>query len=135
MEENANPLANDPRIKQVVDHGIQLLEAFEKNDPCQTVLLSPAFIIGCSCFEEHQRDAIRKIVKKIRNYTMLRNADPALRVLEEVWRRMDGQGETGKQGGIEFVLRNRKGERDGGRESSWDWEKIAREMEVDFLAA
>lgn len=134
-EGNANSLANDPRIKQVVDHGIQLLEAFEKNDPCQTVLLSPAFIIGCSSFEEHQRDAIRKVVKKIRNYTTLRNADPALRVLEEVWRRMDGQGETGKQGGIEFVLRNRKGERDGGRESSWDWEKIAREMGIDFLAA
>ena len=134
-EENINPLANDPRIKQVVDHGIQLLEAFKKNDPCQTVLLSPAFIIGCSSFEEHQRDAVRKVIKKIRNYTTLRNADSALRVLEEVWRRMDGQGETGKQGGIEFVLRNRKGQMDGGIESSWDWEKIAREMEVDFLAA
>lgn len=126
-------LAYDPRIKHAVDQGIGHMQKFRAEDPCQAMMLSPAFMIGCAAFEEGQRAAIRRIVRRVKNYTTLRNADPAMMVMEEVWRRMDGKGDQmwkGERG----VLRNSKGERDGGRESSWDWQVVARDLEVDFLA-
>lgn len=126
-------LAFDPRIKHAVDQGIGYMQKFKADDPCQTMILSPAFLIGCAAFEEGQRAAIRRIVRRVKNYTTLKNADPAMRVMEEVWKRMDGKGDQmwrGESG----VLKNSKGQRDGGRESSWDWQIVARDLGVDFLA-
>lgn len=101
----------DPKITQAVDDGLLLLGMFEPSDPNQTILLAPAFSIGCAAFHDEQRVQIRKSIKTIREYTSLKNADRALEVLEEVWRFMDEKDER-----------------------SWDWQSIAHEMGLDFLA-
>lgn len=121
------------RIRSAVNQAIGYMQQFKGEDPCQTMLLSPAFTIGCAAFEEGQRAAIRRIVMRVKSYTTLKNADPTMHVLEEVWKRMDGRGDQ-KWKGEEGILRNSRGLRDGGRESSWDWEKIAGDLHVDFLA-
>ncbi|KAI9746002.1 MAG: hypothetical protein M1818_000683 [Claussenomyces sp. TS43310] len=101
----------DGKITQAVNDGLALLDMFPTNDPSQTLLLPPTFIIGCAAFREEQRDPIRRSIATIRAYHNLKNADRALEVLEEVWRFMN--------------------ERD---ERSWDWQSIAHNMGMDFLA-
>ncbi|KAM0155342.1 hypothetical protein ACHAQE_006792 [Botrytis cinerea] len=101
----------DPRITKAVDDGIALLEQVPPHDPAQTLVLAPAFIIGCAAFEERQREPIRKAISIVKAYMAFRNSDAALKVLEEVWRLMDAQDER-----------------------SWDWQSLAHEMGMDFLA-
>lgn len=101
----------DARIIQAVDDGIALLAQVPPRDPAQTLVLAPAFIIGCAAFEERQREPIRKAIGVVKAYMEYRNSDAALRVLEEVWRLMDAH--------------------DVG---SWDWQSIAYGMGMDFLA-
>jgi len=101
----------DPKITQAVADGLKLLELVPARDPNQTILLAPSFIIGCAAFEVEQRTAIRKSIETIKDYTHLKNADRALEVLEEVWRFMDAKDER-----------------------SWDWQTIAHNMHMDFLA-
>ncbi|TVY82266.1 Transcriptional regulatory protein moc3 [Lachnellula suecica] len=101
----------DPRITQAVDDGLTLLASFSPRDPSQTLILAPAFVIGCAAFEKEQRDPIRKAISTVRAYTEYKNSDTALKVLEEVWRLMDAKDER-----------------------SWDWQSIAHGMGMDFLA-
>lgn len=101
----------DPRITQAVDDGIALLAQVPPRDPAQTLVLAPAFIIGCAAFEERQREPIRKAIGVVKAYMQYRNSDAALRVLEEIWKLMDAQDER-----------------------SWDWQLLARELNLDFLA-
>ncbi len=101
----------DPKITSAVDDAISLLKLFHDDDKCQTTLLSPAFLIGCAAFEPEQRDEISHAVRRVKAYNGLRNADIALEVLENVWRRMDRRDVR-----------------------SWDWQAIAHEMGKDFLA-
>ena len=103
----------DPKnlIKKAVDDGLEILFRFGPRDPSQTLILAPAFVIGCAAFEEYQREPIRKAIGVVKNYTEYNNTDTALAVLEEVWRLMD--------------------EKD---EQSWDWQAIAHRMGMDFLA-
>jgi len=101
----------DPKITQAVADGLKLLELVPARDPNQTILLAPSFIIGCAAFEPEQRATIRKAIETIKSYTHLKNADRALEVLEEVWRFMDAKDER-----------------------SWDWQTIAHNMHMDFLA-
>lgn len=103
--------APDTKITAAVNGALELIQLIPANDPCQTVLLTPTFIIGCAAFEPEQRIPIRESIKRIRAYTTLRNADRALEVLEEVWRYMDKRDER-----------------------SWDWQGIASDMGMDFLA-
>jgi len=98
-------------LTDAVNNGISILSDFEPRDPLQTLLLAPAFVLGCAAFEKGQREQIRKAIAVVKAYTELRNSDTALQVLEEVWRRMDAHDE-----------------------SSWDWQTIAHEMGLDFLA-
>ncbi|KAH8819044.1 fungal-specific transcription factor domain-containing protein [Xylogone sp. PMI_703] len=100
----------DERIKEVVDDGLKLLKRFPADDPAQTLLLLPAFVIGCAAFEEKQREPIREAIHTVRNYTRLRNSDNALALLERVWELMDAKDER-----------------------SWDWQTIAHDMGMDFL--
>jgi len=103
----------DPKnkIKQAVDDGLELLSRFEARDPSQTLILAPAFVIGCAAFEEEQREPIRKAIAVVKSYMEYKNTDTALEVLEEVWRLMDVHDEQ-----------------------SWDWQTIAHRMGMDFLA-
>jgi hypothetical protein len=101
----------DSRIKKVVDDGINLLSSFSPRDPSQTLMLAPAFVIGCAAFEPEQREPIRKAIRTVKSYTEYNNTETALQVLEEVWRLMDAKDE-----------------------SSWDWQSIAHRMGMDFLA-
>jgi hypothetical protein len=98
-------------ITQAVDDGLKLLETFSPRDPSQTLILAPAFVIGCAAFEPRQREPIRKAITVVRQYTEYKNSDTALIVLEEVWRLMDLKDER-----------------------SWDWQSIAASMGMDFLA-
>jgi hypothetical protein len=99
------------KITTVVNDGIEVLKMFPPKDPIQTLLLAPTFIIGCAAFDPAQRQPIKDSIKKIKEYTHLKNADRAMEVLHEVWRYMDAQDER-----------------------SWDWQKVAHDMGMDFLA-
>ena len=108
---NATTWEPDLKITQAVNDAIVLIDLVPPNDPSQTLLLAPTFLIGCAAFEESQRVPIRKSIATIKAYTHLKNADRALEVLEEVWRFMDARDER-----------------------SWDWQAIAQGMGMDFLA-
>ena len=101
----------DPRIKEAVNGGITLLKLFGPRDPSQTLVLAPAFVIGCAAFEPEQRQPIRDAIAVVKSYMEYKNSDTALQVLEEVWRLMDAKDER-----------------------SWDWQAIAHDMGIDFLA-
>ncbi|TAQ91087.1 hypothetical protein B7494_g678 [Chlorociboria aeruginascens] len=101
----------DPRITQAVDNGLFMLSQVPPKDPTQTLVLAPAFVLGCAAFKKEQRQPIRKAIQIVKDYMEYKNSDTALKVLEEVWRLMD--------------------ERD---EKSWDWQSIAHGMGMDFLA-
>lgn len=101
----------DARITQAVNDGLTLLQAFTPRDPSQTLILAPAFVIGCAAFQPEQREPIRKAIGTVKAYMEYKNSDTALEVLEEVWRLMDARDER-----------------------SWDWQSIAHRMGMDFLA-
>lgn len=101
----------DPKITRAVNDGIALLKLFPREDPSQTLLLAPTFIIGCAAFEEHQREPIKQSIAIIKSYTHLKNADRALEVLEQMWIYLDEKNER-----------------------SWDWQTVAHSMGMDFLA-
>lgn len=101
----------DPRIKRAVEDGTTLLSQVPPHDPSQTIVLAPAFILGCAAFEPEQREPIRKAIGVVKEYMEYRNSDNALQVLEEVWRLMDQRDER-----------------------SWDWQAVANGMGLDFLA-
>ncbi|PQE28646.1 c6 transcription factor protein [Rutstroemia sp. NJR-2017a BBW] len=81
----------DPRITPAVNDGIKLLSRFGPRDPSQTLILAPAFVIGCACFEEEQREPVRKAIKTVKEYMGYKNTDTALKVLEEDERSWDWQ--------------------------------------------
>jgi hypothetical protein len=87
-----------------------LLAGFEPRDPRQTLILAPAFIIGCAAFEKDQREQIRKAIFIVKLYIEYKNTDAALQVLDEVWKLMDEKDEL-----------------------SWDWQRVAHRMGMDFL--
>lgn len=101
----------DSHITDAVNQGIEYLTSVDPRSKLQTVLLAPTFVIGCAAFEPKQRDKIRKVISVVKAYMGYRNTDTALKVLEEVWRLMDLKDER-----------------------SWDWQTIAHEMGMDFLA-
>jgi len=94
-----------------VDKGIAMLEKFTPQDRSQTLILAPAFLLGCAAFHESQRVPIRKAIATVKSYMELANSNSALLVLEEVWRLMDAKDPR-----------------------SWDWQTIAHDMGMDFLA-
>jgi hypothetical protein len=98
-------------VTSAVDLGIELLESFRPDEPAQTLLLAPAFVIGCAAFEERQRGPLRQAIHVVKSYKGFRNSDIALLLLEELWRLMDLKSEE-----------------------SWDWQRLASRKKLDFLA-
>jgi hypothetical protein len=99
-------------VVDAVDKALDLLAKVPPHNTHQAVLLLPTFIIGCAATKMEHREPIRKSVQTIRNYKAMGNADSAMLVLEEVWRAMDAQDPR-----------------------SWDWQRIAADMGLNFLPA
>ncbi|KAI1122764.1 fungal-specific transcription factor domain-containing protein [Nemania abortiva] len=107
------PPHHDARISLAVDESLAILDSFKPSDPVQTLLLVPCFVIGCASFVPAQQERIRAAVRTVRGYTGLRNCDRVAEVLEEVWRLMAR---------AEWAM-------------VWDWQGVARSMELDFACA
>jgi hypothetical protein len=105
------PPNHDRRITVAVDESLAILESFKPSDPSQTLLLIPCLVIGAACFEPTQRERIRSAIRSVRGYTGLRNCDRVIEVLEEVWRLMEV----------------------GDWVAVWDWQGVARRLNLDFL--
>jgi hypothetical protein len=95
------------KIISSVNDGLALLESFPRKNPVQTLLLVPAFVIGCGAFDPTQRGPIRSFIYKIEGCTRL-DTGVALEVLDQLWRYMDEKDER-----------------------SWDWESIAYRIRID----
>ncbi|KAF3393160.1 Transcriptional regulatory protein moc3 [Talaromyces pinophilus] len=104
------PSRPSDKISQVVDDALKYLDLLPQDAGAYSIMLMPLFLIGCSAFLPRQRDRIKKGFDAMKEYSSLRNIEPALRVVERVWEVMDTK-----------------------MEESWDWEKIIEEMQMDFL--
>lgn len=107
------PSQDDPRVATPINDALHILESFDPNDQCQTLLLIPCLLLGTSCFDPSLRSRIRAAVQTVRNYTGLRNADRVQEILSETWALM----EVGDWAAV------------------WDWQTIARRKGLDFLCA
>ncbi|KAI1957392.1 hypothetical protein LOZ58_005762 [Ophidiomyces ophidiicola] len=104
------PSRPNEKISQVVDDGLLFLDQLPLNAGAFSILLMPLFLLGCSAFEPHQRDRIKKGFNSLQTYSSLRNIKPAFCIVEKVWDIMDTNPDQ-----------------------SWDWEKIIDDMNMDFL--
>lgn len=106
------PSKPSEKISRVVNDGLDYLKQLPADSGAQSLMVMPLFLLGCSAFEAEQRECIREGFKSVQAYSNLRNINPAVKVVEKVWEKMDA--------GLE-------------EEDSWDWEKIINDMNMDFL--
>ena len=104
------PSRPSDKIAQVVDDGLAYLDQLPQDAGAYSIVLMPLFLLGCSAFVPEQRERIQKGFDTLKAYSNLRNIEPALQVVERVWEIMDTK-----------------------IEESWDWEKIIKDMNMDFL--
>jgi hypothetical protein len=104
------PSRRSDKIAQVVDDALAYLDMLPLDAGAYSVMLMPLFLLGCSAFETTQRERIKRGFDALQAYSNLRNIEPALKVVEKVWELMDDKPED-----------------------SWDWEKIIKTMNMDFL--
>ncbi|CAG8948406.1 unnamed protein product [Penicillium salamii] len=104
------PSRPSDKIAQVVNDGLDYLEQLPQDAGAYSIVLMPLFLLGCSAFLTEQRERIKRGFERLKSYSNLRNIEPALKVVSRVWEVMDTQ-----------------------IEESWDWEKIIRTMNMDFL--
>ncbi|KAL3462978.1 fungal-specific transcription factor domain-containing protein [Aspergillus heterothallicus] len=104
------PSRPSDKIAQVVDDGLEFLDLIPQDAGAFSIVLMPLFLLGCSAFLPRQRERIQKGFEALKAYSNLRNIEPAFKVVRRVWEVMDTK-----------------------TEESWDWEKIIKEMNMDFL--
>ncbi|RAH78184.1 hypothetical protein BO86DRAFT_382355 [Aspergillus japonicus CBS 114.51] len=104
------PSRPSEKIAQVVDDGLAYLDQIPQDAGALCIVLMPLFLLGCSAFLPRQRERIKKGFESLKAYSNLRNIEPAFKVVERVWEVMDNNSEE-----------------------SWDWEKIIKDMKMDFL--
>lgn len=104
------PSRPSEKIARVVDDGLAFLDQLPRDAGAYSIVLMPLFLLGCSAFVPEQRERIQKGFESLKAYSNLRNIQPALTVVEKVWEVMDTD-----------------------MEDSWDWEKIIKSMNMDFL--
>jgi hypothetical protein len=104
------PSRPSEKISEVVNEALRYLDHLPLNAGAYSIMLMPVFLLGCSAFEQAQRDRILKGFNDLLRYSNLRNIEPSLKVVKRVWEVMDTR-----------------------MEDSWDWEKIISEMEMDFM--
>lgn len=107
------PPHHDHRITEAVDESLAILESFAPSDPVQRLLVIPSLVIGCAAFAPAQRDRIRVVLQNVRGYTGMRNCDRLIELLDEVWRLMEK----------------------GDWVSVWDWQGVAKNLNLDFACA
>jgi hypothetical protein len=105
LHRTINPSMANDQLKAGVDEAILYLQNIPADDPVQSVLLTPIFIVGCSTFDHQQRPAIIEAIEALENYSHLGNIKPTRQVIEEVWKLMD-EGDS----------------------TSWDWEAVMKRM-------
>lgn len=99
-----------PKITSAVDDGLQYLRELPPKESAQSVVLLPAFILGCAAFEERQRPEVERAFDNLEAYSSLGNIRPAREIVRKVWELIDA-----------------------GDAKSWDWECTMAEMGYDFL--
>ncbi|KAJ5294078.1 hypothetical protein PENANT_c009G02641 [Penicillium antarcticum] len=104
------PSRPSEKIAQVVDDGLGYLDQLPQDAGAYSIVLMPLFLLGCSAFVPEQRERLRTGFENLKSYSNLRNIEPAFKVVSRVWEIMDTN-----------------------IEDSWDWEKIIRDMNMDFL--
>lgn len=104
------PSRPSDKIAQVVDDGLAYLDRLPQDAGAYSIVLMPLFLLGCSAFAPQQRERIQRGFETLKEYSHLRNIKPAFKVVSRVWEIMDTT-----------------------IEESWDWEKIIRDMNMDFL--
>ncbi|KAJ5130616.1 uncharacterized protein N7515_006655 [Penicillium bovifimosum] len=104
------PSRPSDKIAQVVDDGLCYLDQLPQDAGAFSIVLMPLFLLGCSAFLPEQRQRITQGFDNLKSYSNLRNIEPAFKVVSRVWEIMDTH-----------------------MEDSWDWEKIIRDMNMDFL--
>ncbi|KAL4765455.1 Zn(II)2Cys6 transcription factor [Aspergillus foveolatus] len=104
------PSRPSEKIAQVVDDGLEYLDLLPQDAGAFSIVLMPLFLLGCSAFLPRQRERIQKGFEALKAYSNLRNIEPAFKVVQRVWEVMDTR-----------------------TEDSWDWERIIKEMNMDFL--
>lgn len=104
------PSRPSDKIFQVVNDGLAYLERLPQDAGAYSIVLLPLFLLGCSAFEPTQRTRIKSGFDRLKSYSNLRNIEPAYRVVQRVWQVIDTRVEE-----------------------SWDWERIIKDMKMDFL--
>ncbi|KAL4962370.1 Zn(II)2Cys6 transcription factor [Aspergillus stella-maris] len=104
------PSRPSDKIAQVVDDGLEYMDLLPQDAGAFSIVLMPLFLLGCSAFVPRQRERIQKGFEALKAYSNLRNIEPAFKVVQRVWEVMDTR-----------------------MEDSWDWERIIKEMNMDFL--
>ncbi|PKY08264.1 hypothetical protein P168DRAFT_246682 [Aspergillus campestris IBT 28561] len=104
------PSRPSDKIAQVVDDGLSYLDELPQDAGAYSIVLMPLFLLGCSAFVPRQRERIQKGFESLKAYSNLRNIEPAFKVVQQVWEVMDTKSEE-----------------------CWDWEKIIKAMNMDFL--
>ncbi|CAL5870209.1 uncharacterized protein PFLUO_LOCUS4444 [Penicillium psychrofluorescens] len=104
------PSRPSEKISQVVEDGLSYLDQLPQDAGAFSIVLMPLFLLGCSAFIPEQRERVQKGFDALKAYSNLRNIEPAFKVVARVWEIMDTK-----------------------MEDSWDWEKIIRDMNMDFL--
>lgn len=104
------PSRSHPKLNNIVNDGLDYLEVVPANHAAQSILLMPLFILGCSAFEQAQRDRVSKAFDTVQTYSGLRNIASTRKIVEKIWQIMDRRPED-----------------------SWDWEQIVADMGMDFL--
>ncbi|CDM34060.1 Zn(2)-C6 fungal-type DNA-binding domain [Penicillium roqueforti FM164] len=104
------PSRPSDKIAQVVNDGLDYLDQLPQDASAFSIVLMPLFLLGCSAFVPEQRRRITQGFENLKSYSNLRNIEPAFKVVVRVWDIMDTR-----------------------MQDSWDWEKIIRDMNMDFL--
>ncbi|KAJ5551155.1 hypothetical protein N7535_000902 [Penicillium sp. DV-2018c] len=104
------PSRPSDKIAQVVDDGLSYLDQLPQDAGAFSIVLMPLFLLGCSAFLPEQRQRVTQGFENLKSYSNLRNIEPASKVVSRVWEVMDAN-----------------------TEDSWDWERIIRDMKMDFL--
>ncbi|CAI7601885.1 unnamed protein product [Penicillium palitans] len=104
------PSRPSDKIAQVVNDGLDYLDQLPQDASAFSIVLMPLFLLGCSAFLAEQRQRITQGFENLKSYSNLRNIEPAFKVVTRVWEIMDTR-----------------------MQDSWDWEKIIRDMNMDFL--
>lgn len=103
------PSRPSDKIAQVVDDGLLYLDRLPQDADAYNIVLLPLFLLGCSAFAPRQREHIQRAFDNLKAYPNHHSIESVFKVVMRVWDTMDTK-----------------------LEDSWDWEKIIRDMNMDF---